>query len=134
MLYLFRALNFRSILQDRQLTLDAALAILRLSDKYQMEGLHRGVIRILLESWPLNYDDYVHRKKQLGSSGSRILDSMKLMKAARQCKAWELLPAAFYEVSATRQKDWSDMERSASEEYLTQRELSQILKGRENAV
>jgi hypothetical protein len=116
------------------LTLDVALAILRLSDKYRFEGLQRGVTRILFENWPLNYDDYISRQEQWGSPGSRIIKSMKLVKSAQQCKAWELLPAAFYEIAATQPLEWDDIELSACEEYLTKQDLARMLRGRESAV
>ena len=59
---------------------------------------------------------------------------MKLIGSARQCKAWELLPAAFYEVAATKQLDWTDTALSASKEYLTQQDLLRMLKGRERVI
>ncbi|KAF8493605.1 hypothetical protein JB92DRAFT_3147236 [Gautieria morchelliformis] len=126
--------NGLALLHDNYLTLDVALAILRLSDKYRFEALQRGITRVLFENWPLNYDDYISRQEQWGSPGSRIIKSMKLVKTAQQCKAWELLPAAFYEIAATQPLEWDDIELSSCEKYLTHPDLARILRGRESAV
>ena len=69
------------ILQEK-LALHAALAILRLTDKYRMEALHRGVTRILFENWPLNYEEYVSRQKYLGFIR---MESPCLNEADREC-------------------------------------------------
>lgn len=95
--------------------------------------MHHGIIRVLKEHWPLNHSDYIARRKKLGFPASRILDSMKLIKAASVCQAQELLPTAFYELAATRVQDWEGVDLQSSQAYLSWQDLARLLVGKERS-
>ncbi|GJJ15883.1 hypothetical protein Clacol_010161 [Clathrus columnatus] len=87
--------------------LDAALAVLRLSHKYQAERLYKAVLGLLLESWPLNRTDYftMHPEQR-----QRVASSIKLIKTARAIQCPALLPTAFYELATIPTEQWTEHE------------------------
>jgi hypothetical protein len=121
------------MLPENRLTLDVALNVLRMSTKYQMEQLRRGVIRLLQTDWPLNHSDYLARQKQLGSPGCRVSESMKLIKIAWSHDVPELLPTACYELAASRVQDWGEHELATSRSNLSTDDLARVLAGRERS-
>ncbi|KAF8581034.1 hypothetical protein K439DRAFT_259464 [Ramaria rubella] len=123
--------NGLSLHSGNQITLDFSLSVLRLSDKYGMEDLRNGIVELLKDQWPLNRSDYLTYQKLFGSPGFRIVESMKLIAAARLCNAPELLPTAFYELAASRIRDWSDSQRDMSHHCLSSIDLSCLVVGRE---
>ncbi|KAF8502573.1 hypothetical protein JB92DRAFT_3145916 [Gautieria morchelliformis] len=102
----------------QNMTLDVALGILRLSHKYQIEGIRDEITRRLLEDWPLRHSDYITRLTFLGSSGNRIPQALKIIDAAQHCQASELLPTAFYELACAWGTRWEEIVVSLSLENL----------------
>ena len=78
---------------------DFVLGILRLSHKYQIEGLQERMKQKLQEDWPLDHSDYLARRTFLKSQGYGILPAAKLIRTAQHCDIKELLPTAFYELA-----------------------------------
>ncbi|KAF8527205.1 hypothetical protein JB92DRAFT_3107721 [Gautieria morchelliformis] len=98
----------------QNMSLDVSLGILRLSHKYQIEGMQDEITRKLQEYWPLKHSDYVTRLTFLGSSGDRIPQALKIIDAAQHCQASELLPTAFYELACAWGTRWEEIARSLS--------------------
>jgi hypothetical protein len=124
------------------LDLDVMLGIMRLSHKYQIEGLQQGMQQRLQEDWPLKYSDYLARLKFLGSPGYRIPQAIKLIETAQRCQAHELLPTAFYELACAWGTGWAEISNVLSPENVvrlthglarSQQRLREFLDG-ENAV
>ncbi|KIJ40280.1 hypothetical protein M422DRAFT_68581 [Sphaerobolus stellatus SS14] len=83
------------------ISFDEAIGVLKLSHKYQMEQLRKGIIRLLKRSWPLDRDEFVTIMKQsaIYPSASRIRNCVQLVNAAHIADAYELLPTALYELA-----------------------------------
>ncbi|KIJ40238.1 hypothetical protein M422DRAFT_256774 [Sphaerobolus stellatus SS14] len=87
---------------------DGALSILRLSHKYQMEQLRLSMVNLLKFSWPLNYETYrwLMGTLSLPERKERLDKCAKLIHVARLLEAYELLPAAFFELAASNCSQW----------------------------
>ncbi|KAF8502571.1 hypothetical protein JB92DRAFT_3209486 [Gautieria morchelliformis] len=109
----------KQLRKAQDMTLDVALGILRLSRKYQMEGIHDKITRNLLEDWPLNHRDYLRRPTFLRCSGNRIPQALKIINAAQHCQANELLPTAYYELACAWRTRWEEIASSLSLENVT---------------
>ena len=98
------------------ITFDLALGILRLSHKYQIDGLQKAIKLKLLEHWPLEHSEYLARLASLETPEHRIPQAAKLIEAAQRCQANELLPTAFYELSCVRGTGCLEVSRNISPE------------------
>jgi hypothetical protein len=99
-----------TFIEKRQtLSLDVMLGIVRLSHKYQIEGLQQGMQQRLQEDWPLKLSDYLARITFLDSSEYRVPQAIKLIETAQRCHANELLPTAFYELACAWGTRWSEI-------------------------
>lgn len=85
--------------------LDAALGVLRISHKYQADRLYKAVLNLLLESWPLNRNEYFAMDPE---QRRRIASSIKLIKTAHTIDCPELLPTAFYELATIPMEYWAE--------------------------
>ena len=73
------------------------LGIMRLSHKYQIEGLQQWMRQKLKKDWPVKFSDLMER---LGpSSVYRVAQATAVIETAQRCQANELLPPAFYELA-----------------------------------
>lgn len=88
---------------------EGALGILRLSHKYQMEHLKSCILKLLRRSWPLDYTVYkmVFNSLTDTQKSSRISQSIKLINAARLTACYDLLPAAFFELTNADWETWT---------------------------
>ncbi|KAF8479937.1 hypothetical protein JB92DRAFT_3042188 [Gautieria morchelliformis] len=93
----------------QNVTFDVALRILKISHKYQLEGLQQSMKQKLLQDWPVKRSEYIARFTSLGSSADRLSQALKLIETAQGCQASELLPTAFYELACAWGNEWSDM-------------------------
>jgi hypothetical protein len=91
---------------------------MRLSHKYQIEGLLQGIQQRLQEDWPLNRSDYLARTTFLGSPGYRVPQAIMLIETAQRCHANELLPTAFYELACAWGTQWEEITYVLSPENL----------------
>ncbi|KIJ40243.1 hypothetical protein M422DRAFT_256779 [Sphaerobolus stellatus SS14] len=111
------------------MSFDAALGVLRLSHKYQMDSLRTGIIRLLKQSWPLNRQDYLSLSKG-ECKVPRITESIKLINAAWCTHTYQLLPTAFYELAIANLSEGPISER----EYLnnlSQEHLARLVVGKD---
>ena len=76
------------------------LGILRLSHKYQIEGLQQGMRLKLKKDWPVKFSDLMACRSDIGPLlVDRVTQAIALIETAQRCQANELLPPAFYEVA-----------------------------------
>ena len=80
---------------------------MRLSHKYQMEGLRQEMRQKLEKDWLVKFSDLMARLSYIGSSPVyRVAQAIALIETAQQCRANELLPAAFYELACAWGTRW----------------------------
>ena len=71
---------------------------MRLSHKYQMEVLQRGIRKTLGKLWPVKFSDLMARLSDIGCLS--VAKTTALIETAQRCQANEFLPAAFYELAS----------------------------------
>lgn len=100
------SLTDRKKSKSQRLTLDAVLGTLRLSHKYQIEGLQQVIVQRLRQDWPLNHSDYHMRLTAFGSQRHSITQVAKVIETMQHCQVKELLPTAFYELDCAWGSQW----------------------------
>lgn len=112
------SLTNRKKSKSQRLTLDAALGILRLSHKYQIEGLQQEMVQRLQQDWPLNHSDYHMRLTAFGSQRHSITQVAKAIETMQRCQVKEPLPTAFYELDCAWGSQWLQIIGALSPENL----------------
>lgn len=84
--------------------LDITLGLMRLSHKYQADKIYKVVVKLLLESWSLNREEYFAKDQ---SERERIASSIGVIRAARITNCSALLPTAFYELATIPMEQWT---------------------------